>query len=230
MEATISATSSAIANQFLMNWSLILDFTKVLTWPFIVAGFLIYFRKNIGGLIDRITLLKGPGGTEIRAEQQQRVEKQEEGIEEISKGDVKNDLESRIEEIKKQYEDQLSKEKKVSTDKDQIINNLLEQLSFKSLQLEFEQIYRLIFGSQIDLLKRLKTAPYFRESIGDTIFFFVLTQRIFPIFTNWTFTQYLNFLFTTNLIYFEKGCYFITDKGKAFLAYIEILNYPKKDL
>lgn len=230
MEATISATNSTMVNQFEVNWNLILDFTRVLTWPFIVGGFLIYFRKNIGGLVDRITLVKGPGGTEIRVEQQQRAEGQKEGIGKISKEDVKNDLQSQIEEIKKQYEDQLSKEKKASTDKDQIINHLLEQLSFKSLQLEFEQIYRLIFGSQIDLLKRLKASPYFKEPTGNTILFFVLTQRIFPIFTNWTFNQYLNFLFTTNLIYFANDCYFITDRGKAFLAYIEILNYPKKDL
>lgn len=200
-----------------MYLQLILDYLKVLIWPLVISGFIIYFKKNIRNLIDRITNIKGPGGTEIRAEQQQRVEDQEEGIEKISKGDVKNDL-------------QLSEEKKASTDKDQIINNLLEQLSSKSLQLEFEQIYRLIFGSQIDLLKRFKDTPNFGESTKDTIFFFVLTQRIFPVFASWTFTKYLNFLFTTNLIYFENDCYFITDKGKAFLAYIEILHYPKKDL
>lgn len=233
MESTISAiaTNSSKLNIIVIkiNWLLILEYIKVIVWPVIVSGFLLYFRNNIRGLIDRITTIKEPGGTEIRAEQERKIEKQEEGIGKISDENIKKDLQLQIEEVKKTYEEELSKEKKASTDKDKIINNLLEQLSFKSLQLEFEQIYKLIFGSQIDLLKRLRQSSS-GEANKDTIFFFALIQRLFTVFASWTFSQYMNFLSTTGLIYFNNDRYFITDKGKAFLGYIEILNYPRKDL
>lgn len=233
MEATISAVTenSSKFNSIgiKIDWLLVLEYVKVIIWPVIISGFLFYFKNNIRGLIDRITIIKGPGGTEIRAEQERKIEKQEEGIEKISDENIKKDLQVQIEEVKKTYEEELSKEKKANTNKDKIISNLLEQLSFKSLQLEFEQIYRLIFGSQIDLLKRLRLASS-GEASKNTIIFFAFIQRLFAVFTSWTFSQYINFLLSSGFIYFNNDHYFITDKGKAFLNYIEILNYPRKDL
>ena len=97
------------------------------------------------------------------------------------------------------------------------------------MYLDLERIYRIIFGSQIDLLKRLRLNPA-GESATNTITFFVLTQRIFPVIKNWLFSQYVSFLLNNQLIYLQNEYYFITDKGRAFLAYIEFFNFPTKSL
>ncbi|MCL4360349.1 hypothetical protein M1555_03800 [Patescibacteria group bacterium] len=111
------------------------------------------------------------------------------------------------------------------------IEKIKKDLSYTQIYLDFERIYRFIFGSQIELLKRLRAQETRNgEQSKDTILFFVFTQNIFPLLKNWTFDFYLKFLFDAGLIHSRNDHYLITDKGKAFLSYIEFLNFPNKTL
>lgn len=207
---------------FLMySWNLdkadrIFSFLETSFWPIIILLVIFLFKTELSNLISKGVVIILPGGHELRfnepAPQQETTQK--------------NPEPKRIEdykEIEKQYEEKIKELGKGQEElKTQLIN--------AQIYLDFERIYRVIFGTQIDLLKRLRSIFPLGQPSKDTIFFFALTQRLFPVFANWTFAQYLNFLFTSNLIYYDNGSYFVTDRGKAFLAYIEILNYPKKDL
>lgn len=118
-----------------------------------------------------------------------------------------------------------------STPKTKEIEKIKSDLDYTQIYLDFERIYRLIFGSQIELLKRLRL----QESIGgeelkNTASFFVLTQNFYELLKSWTFDQYLKFLFDAGLIHMKNDRYLISDKGKAFLSYIEFLNFPSKSL
>jgi len=212
MDATLSSTiSSQLIGSIYIDWNLILEFIKVLVWPAVI----VVFRKNIAGLIDRLTEFKGPGGTEVKAKQQEQ-QLTTSYNPEISKEKI-------TEKVKKEYEEKIKEAGKNI----QETNKLLIQTQ---IYLDFERIYRLIFGSQIDFLKKIKSNLPEGLSIDDAITHYVLIIRIFPTLKSWTYYQYLEFLFNNNLIYQDHKRYLLTDKGKAFLAYYEALNLPPKGL
>ncbi|OGK38315.1 hypothetical protein A3F03_01965 [Candidatus Roizmanbacteria bacterium RIFCSPHIGHO2_12_FULL_41_11] len=192
------------------------DFLKTSFWPLIVLFAIFLFKNEISSLISKGIVIILPGGHQLRlnepAPQQETIQKNPEPkIIEDYKEKEKLHL-VKIEALGKSY---------VAL-KTQLINT--------QIYLDFERNYRVVFGSQVDLLKRLRSIFPTGQAGKDIIFTFISTQRLFPVFASWTFTQYMNFLLTSNLINFSNDNYFITDKGKAFLAYIEILNYPQKGL
>lgn len=208
-----------------MDWKLFLEYIKVIIYPVIISGFLFYFRDRIGGLIDRIKSIKGPGGTEVDLEDQ--IKSQQKGInaEQINlhlKQQISDEIKK---EVKGEYEEKI---KKMGESEQQ----LKTVLTYTQIYLDFERIYRVIFGTQIELLKRLRANSSLGEAKTDSIFFFVLNQKIYPILSSWNFELYINFLLDNDLVSFQNqnDYYFITDKGRAFLVYIEYLNFPPKSL
>lgn len=220
MDGTSSATPT---NLFTLDWKLLLEYLRVVIWPLIVTTFIIYFRKNIAFLIDRITIIKGPGGTEVRADDQKRAQAQEGSTKQAPQEEIEKIIKPQIDQIKKNYEEELAKEKR---NKEEVVNYLLDQLSIKDLEIEFEKIYRLIFGSQIALLRTLTTNRSMGSTREDLLLRFVLLQRTWSVFQGWTLDQYLSFLITNKLVEITRqGAYILTDKGRVFLAYIDSLGY-----
>jgi len=207
----------------------IFDFLKVTLWPIAFLIFVFLFRNNIAKFIENLIIrVKGPGDTEITLEQQKKVQEQKSGIIQISQEEL-GKLSKQTEEIKKEYEDQLNKERKEKEGKEAFNNYLIDQLFIKDLQIDFERIYRLIFGSQIMLLRNLSSKGSSGSTTNELLIFFVMVQRIWsPAFQNWTFNLYLEFLLKNQLIQLiPPDSYLITEKGKAFLIYITSLSYPE---
>lgn len=95
--------------------------------------------------------------------------------------------------------------------------------------LEFEKIYSIIFGSQIELLKDIsvfKDLPYTKLT---GYFYFLDKKREFSIFDSWNYDEYLKVLINNNLIELKPiesdQKLEITKKGLDFLVYIDENNY-----
>ena len=214
-----------------MDWTLFLEYIKILIWPLIASlSLFVFFRKKLANLIDRITIIKGPVGTEIRAEDQNKIQGQTEKIHIKTKGKINKLIKPEIENIRKEYEEKLDKEVKEKTNKDVIIKNLLDQISIKDIQINLEKIYNLIFGSQILLLKILKNnedvnSQYYNSQ--NVFSYFENTKRTWPALQNWTATLYMTFLINNDLVIYNlnEDKYSITPKGRLFLSYLHEQQY-----
>lgn len=101
-------------------------------------------------------------------------------------------------------------------------NSEVEQLK---KQLEFEKIYSIIFGSQIELLKRLRANK--KDFATELLFFYTVTRSEFNIYESWSFEEFIQILVQNNLVNIHSnGAEIkITEKGLGFLRYIEENNY-----
>ena len=98
---------------------------------------------------------------------------------------------------------------------------LKERLERIEVELEFERIYNLIFGSQIFLLKLLVN-----NSMGayDIINYYQSVILKFVVLHTWDFNLYLRILVNNNLITIDQNIYKITPKGILFIKYIEVIR------
>ena len=195
----------------------------VLPWPAIVVGIIIYYRKNFSDFINRIWKLKFPGGIEI--EQQKDSQSSNEETKRKKAEEVILKQAHDIEEIKKRYETHLKQE---GQNHQQNLQYLLEQLSIKDIQLDFERIYNIIFGGQIALLELLLPIPEGMPLASLAYFYSQVKRYHYPVFEKWTLEMYIQFLVNKQLIEVtQNGNYKITTKGMNFITYITNLNYPK---
>jgi hypothetical protein len=100
---------------------------------------------------------------------------------------------------------------------------LSRHLAYTQLALEFEQVYKVIFGSQIILLKKLnqnRVDGRNKEFIDN--YFSDVKLRFSEIFKDkgWDTDQYLSFLLGRLLITIVNGKYHITDRGVDFLSWL----------
>lgn len=107
------------------------------------------------------------------------------------------------------------------TDKDdnKAIEVLIHQLANTQLKLNFEKIYNLIFGSQINLLKILNGTPRHKNNVNS------YCQNIIDThdeLSNFTTKIYLDFLIENTLIIYnqEEETYSITYYGYEFLNWL----------
>jgi hypothetical protein len=196
--------------KFNIDWKLLLEYVRVLVWPGVVSlSLFVFFKENLINLINRIKDLE-VFGVKVSANQQKIEIPPQSEVEDYKS--IANDYKTKIDELG-------SSNEKI---KQELINT--------QIYLDFERIYRLIFGSQIDILKSLRMAGIIGEPTSNLIFSFVVTQRMYSLLSSWSFTQYISFLSSSNLITFKDDKYFITEKGNGFLTYIEFLNLPRKAL
>ena len=98
------------------------------------------------------------------------------------------------------------------------------------LALEFEKIYRLIFGSQIHLLFLLRDKGGSSLPVGEARNIYLESKEIWPdIYKNYAFEAWLQYLTIHSEVIEEneKGLK-ITQEGIAFLNYITAKNYYLK--
>lgn len=213
--------------------SIFTEVSKIFVWPIILAvSLFICFRKNLAGLIDRITIIKGPGGTELRTDEQKKAQEIEgkNNLKSENFQKISPEAKKQVESVKKDFKSKLEREKK---NKEGEINYLLEQLSLKTTEIEFERIYRVIFGSQISLMRDLLSQSPRGRNGEFLAFYFLSAKKVWaPAFDNWSTDQYLAFLMNSDLIFYnaQQQIWQITDKGISFLQYIGNLNYPENKL
>lgn len=212
---------------FIINWltkntniglaQIVLDYLKTIIWPITVIIIAFCFRTEISSLIKRIISAELPG-LKLNAIPQ---EKAEESNLEFKLQNLPDDEKNKLEELIQEKENALSSAS-------QNIDELNKTLVQKEIEVDFERIYNIIFGSQINLLNKMAgTLGYLGTQ--NVIQHFVLIQKAFePMYNEWNFSTYLQFLYSQNLIV-QRDNYTIgiTDKGKAFLQYVSIMNYQK---
>jgi hypothetical protein len=90
---------------------------------------------------------------------------------------------------------------------------------------EFERIYRIIFGSQMRLLRNLDNSKQLSKK--ETMKFFKQEKRRMPD-SDIEFAPWIHFLVSQGLIENRAEEYLITNKGRAFMAYVALLNYEDR--
>jgi hypothetical protein len=98
------------------------------------------------------------------------------------------------------------------------IDVLIRYLAQSQLIVIFEEIYRIIFGSQIYILKRANENRVLNRTVVEG--HFQHTQTLFPQFAEWDVDRYMSFLLDRGLLQRTGDNYFITLLGQEFLGWM----------
>ena len=194
---------------------LALDYLDVVIWPLLVAAvvwlLVTKFRAEFAALIGRIKSLSSPLGTVQMTEQQTA---EPEGIPAVV---------AFLSNILARKEEEIVQHKLVTT-------NVAVELERYRLGYFFERTYRVIYGTQINLLRYLS---YTGGASADELSHFNeehlrLMRAAWPAY-NYAPASYLGFLQSSSLITVQDGKYSITELGRSFLQWMaaEVL-YPAK--
>jgi hypothetical protein len=195
----------------------VLDYIQILIWPVTVMTIAFCFKTEISSLINRIVSGELPG-FKFNATPEQK--KDEDVNLETKLQTTPSDEKDKLEELINEKESAIST---VTTDNQELSRELIN----KTIELDFERIYNVIFASQIDLLGKMTTLGYLGNQ--SVIQHFALIRRAYePTYNDWDLNLYLRFLYDQGLIQNnDNHTINITDKGKAFLQYLSIMNYQK---
>jgi len=198
----------------------ILEYLKVVIWPFTILLFALAFKNNIAGLIDRLSEweipLLGRGKAKAANEafnQQENVTKKKVLTKSSDDEDVKAIIVAK--------ESELSKLKNNN-------EQLIDLLTLAQIELDFERIYNIIFASQIDLI--LKISSFESVELAYVIDHFTKAQQAgYYVLKNWNLSGYLTFLANNNLLEIvqDQNQIVATQKGRAFIYYLSKMNYKK---
>lgn len=184
--------------------SSIIAFLKISLWPLITLFFILYFKKNIGKFIDEVSELDIFGN---RAKRDRQIPSQE-------------NQPSKDTDILKEYKGLNEQYKNIINSLGNNVSTLKQQLTNKEIELDFERIYNLIFGSQIFILKYLINADSI--GLGELANYYSTVQSNNPALSTWGIDQYLKLLISSGLIEpITSGGFKITLKGRVFVGYIE---------
>jgi len=197
---------------------------KALAWPLTVAACFafacIYFRKQVVALLDRTTSVGKNGlktsGTTGQASQEIEKLKEAQELVEALRPPV---LKEREEQIRRGL-----KEKGLDVE-GQTVNVLIRYLATTELIAIFEALYRIIFGSQISLLKAANEnrAGGLPHSFVQDHFVHV-RDKFSPAFDQWEVETYMRFLLSSRLVLRDAEVYRITDFGVEFLGWMVIIG------
>ena len=199
------------------------ELSKILTsitWEHLVfvfsLVFILVFRKPVSELIPKIKKIGKDGlSTESTPETQLEIKNTEavqQLLDVIGQSIVISDLE-------KQIEDDLKiRSLPVSGDTNRI---LIRHLAGTRLLLNLEQIHGLIFGSQIFLLKKLNEVAGQGRNIE---FIYQHIDHVLKLYSedigSWSREQYLEFLFSRQLIIKHDTQIHITNLGVEYLTWV----------
>lgn len=199
------------------NW---IELADTLKWPIVVLIILLFLLKPIKSLINRITKV-GYGDKSLEATKQNVTQKIEE--QEISAIDRAIGL------FRSETIDTFTSSVEVETELGQLksdkekVDRLKNYSTIIYIMRHFDSIYSSIFGSQIRILERLNTLqPETRETLK---FYYDNAQKYNPKFyENYPYEDFLNFMFSFNLIREDDGNIGITILGVDFLKYLTESN------
>jgi hypothetical protein len=98
------------------------------------------------------------------------------------------------------------------------VDVLVRYLAQSQLAVAFEEVYRVIFGSQIYILKRANENRVLNRTVIEG--HFRHTQTLFPEFADWDVDRYMSFLLTRGLLQRTGDDYLITTLGTEFLGWM----------
>ena len=196
------------------------EIIKALSWPHFVFIFalvsLFLFRRQLAGLISRITSIDKTGVKAAPSPEAQREKKKNEAVQDllIAVGDsiVLRDVEGRIK------SDLINRELEIEGDASKV---LIKLFAVALILLEFEQIHNLIFGSQIYLLKKLNEVAGQGQEREYVINYFQRVKEVFgEQLGNWSFDEYMAFLLSRSLVTIANNNYHITNQGVEYLTWM----------
>lgn len=106
---------------------------------------------------------------------------------------------------------------------DKTVELLVRNLAMEQIKVLFLEIYSVIYGSQMRLMRAILEQPGHRVSKSDIDRHVQVVKEQFPnLFKNsgWGTAHYLGYLLAMNLIGEEKGDVYITPCGTEFLAWV----------
>ena len=188
----------------------------VLAWPLVVLIVtlvaLLLFRPQIGALIGR-TKKVGKGGIETFESQPAQPMEEKKGVDEFfrsfdspllveAEGLILKDL----------------KERKIESSGDRE-KTLVRALASTNIVLHFEQVYGLLWASQLACLRYLNPRDQGAEAT-EIVPFYELAKANYPTwYDNYSFDRWLGFLRAFNLVLERDSRVFITVAGREFLKY-----------
>ncbi len=210
------ATVYVLENTSLEVSKNILDYLRVIVWPIVTLIGLALFKDNVAEFIDRIEEGEMPGGVKVKAPHQELSLQSDKGIVQSSSEPSSDQL------------DIIVKEKEVAINS--LKNSqefLVDRLARAEIDLDFERIYNLIFSSQIELLSKLLTLSPVEFSYVEE-HYRILRRTYKKAYRDWDVATYIKFLLNQKLIDIDEVARIsITDKGRAFVSYLSIMNYRK---
>jgi hypothetical protein len=205
-----------------------LDYLDILRWPLLVGVFLVWFfrrySEHVGRLLDRINSFKAPLGLgefgfepnqEIAADDDEAGFDFEDDVIALAEAQVRVEYEEELERRQNEHQAQL--------------DYLFGQIAIKDLSLDYERIYRVIYGSQVSALRSMRATPRGVPRIVLEAHLDQVKQSLttLPWIQRLTFEDWFGFLQRNGLaLVAPDGLYRITSKGTGFLFYIESHAYP----
>lgn len=185
----------------------LIEFFKYSLWPFVMITFIYLFRNNIGNLIDEITELDIFGNKARR-----------------NKLPNQQEIPGSVKKIPEEYKGLYLEYKDKTENLSKNVSTLQKELMGKNIELDFEKIYNVIFGSQLNLLDLLTTTTTI--SLTNLTNYFQRVQQKNPIFvvSNWSLTDYIRFIDISKLIESVPDGFQITLKGRMFMLYIKTIR------
>jgi hypothetical protein len=214
------------------NWSLTLDYIRVLIWPAVAVGLLVFVwwhRSKIEPFVRRVTLLRLPGGFEVGFD---RAQDAAAGDAQAAEHEVAQEpvVNERVGELEAELETRTAK----AGDERR---RLLAQLVVAQLALDYERIFRVIFGTQIQALRSMQATPegVHRDALQKLVDESALGASIVRAASGGaptiSFQSWIGFLLIYRLAENpppDTDVYKITTRGTGFLNYIDAGRYPPK--
>lgn len=178
--------------------------------------FMVFFHKNIRTLIDRTKEVRyGRAGIQTDNLQQNPPDAKPDIAEELMKA-----VDSPVLRKEEDFINEFLKKAGVKggTEKEKL---LTRYLASTHLAFVFEQIFSMIWGSQIYILEDLngRRTGVLKEEIK-TLYYDEAVKRWSNFFVNYSYDAYLGFLKDRNLVVEKDGRLFIADYGVEFLGYL----------
>ena len=195
------------------TWAEITQFADVVAWPLILAIFILTFRKPIRALLDRVTKLSSQGAEFATAARQvegprPKIQSGElRALPGVDRTEAMADLERVLHESLANFPEH------------DRLDLVVRDLAQSRLDATFGIIYSNIFGSQINLLKRLKqncssaSIQHVNEYIEEVKAVHEPLDRI----SN---DQYLGYLIYHNLVVRNPEAIELSPMGHDFLLYL----------
>ena len=206
-------TSSQLSSTSLADIIPIID---VLKWPILVLIVVLLIKKPIVDLINRITKI-GHGGTSLEAEQQKSAGKQEKR--QVSNVDRALGLfRPETVEFFRTAVLQETNLDNIPTDKEKTELLLNYSIAIYIIK-HYEMIYNAIYGSQLMILQQLNTFAFENNETLKRYYNYAVEQSP-KFYDNYPYEDYIEFLYSFNLIVEEEDRVKITILGVDFLKYI----------
>lgn len=204
-----------------------IEILKIAVWPIaVVACFVfacIYFRRQVAVLLDRLTSV-GKDGLKVpppTGQTSQEIDKVRQAYD-LVEAFTAPVIHEREVAIRKEL-----KEKGLD-DTNQAVSFLIHHLAIAKLINTFERLYRIIFGSQIFLLK---IANENRTGLHDQFVkdhFVQACQMFSSVYDRWTVETYIQFLLNEQLMVKDGEFFRITNLGIHFLEWVASVGAPER--